>query len=334
MTNHLFLPGISLQQGYINPVYIQYLKDWREDAIQHADIGDVAASVCHQAALIDLVLYGKLRHDWIGIMDEFLMENGIPVAYSVAFGRRLYGFENQLHQSTIHAIHTRWWIEDLQKAGSVDHNFFASLILDKRQTDGLIYDRDVSPTILRHRMKTELTMSMAMAAEILQAAGKLTDILPVELATDITSPTKCPTLGYMSMEYFRLKALQILDYEGLFPVGIEKHIEACAQDLQVGWCDFAMISKIDAYMGTAKRTQRDKPIHSPIIAGHVATLFGKVRDIAKKAQFTQRLNAYSCHLKTNPLDIPSFQMRDIPIRFGVDITPIEAICASFLGNQC
>jgi len=334
MTHHLFLPEIALEQGLINPAYIQYLKDWREVAIQHADNGDVAASVCHQAVLIDLVLFGKLRHDWIGIMDEFLMKSEIPVAYSDIFGKRLYGFESQTNQSTIHAIHTRWWIECLQQSRTVDHNFFANLILGKRQTDGLIYDRDVSPTILRHRMKTELTMSMAMAAEILQAAGKLTNGHFVELATNITCPTKCPTLGYMSMEYFRLKALQILNYENLFPIGIETHLESCAHDLEVGWCDFAMESKIDAYMGTAKRTQRDKPIHSPVIAVQIAALVGKVRDNTKKTQFVQRLNAYSCYLKTNPFDIPSFQMRDIPIRFGVDITPIEAICASYLGNQC
>jgi hypothetical protein len=30
------------------------------------------------------------------------------------------------------------------------------------------------------------------------------------------------------------------------------------------------------------------------------------------------------------LDIPAFQMRDIPIPFGADRTPIEVICASEL----
>lgn len=334
MTQHIFLPNISLEQGFINPAYIQYLKEWRENAIKNADKGDVAASICHQGALIDLVLYGKLRHDWLGIMNEFLMENEVPLAYSKAFGDRLFGFRNQSHQSTIHAIHTKWWIEGIQNAEKVDHDHFASIILGKRQTDGLIYDRDVSETILRHRMKIELTMSMAMSAEILSAAEKLSDVLSIELATDISDPKKCPSIGYMSMEYFRLKALHILGYENFFPVDIDKHIEACTQDLQVGWCDFAIDSKIDAYMGTAKRTQRDKPIHSPLISCFVSSLFGKVSDNSKKAQFIQRLNAYSCHLKSNPLDIPAFQMRDIPIHFGVDITPIETICASFLITQC
>ena len=334
MIEHIFLPGIPLQQGFVHAAYEQYLKEWREEAIQRASDGDVAASMCHQATLIDLVLFGKPRHDWLGVMDEFLMDSGTPLAYSEAFGKRLHHFGHQYRQSTIHAIHTRWWIERLHNEGAVNHNQFAQLVLAKEQSDGLIYDRDISETILRHRMKSELTLSMAMAVEVLRAANKLTGHTPVELATNIVCPTKCPTLGYISMEYFRLKALQILGHETLFPVGIERYIEACAEDLTVGWCDFAMKSKVDAYMGTAKRTQRDKPIHSPLIAYYVATLLSKVQDAKKKGAFTQRLFDYACYLKSNPLDIPAFQMRDVPIRFGADRTPIEVICASFLISQC
>lgn len=95
-----------------------------------------------------------------------------------------------------------------------------------------------------------------------------------------------------------------------------------------------MKSKVDAYMGTAKRTQWDKPIHSPLIATHVAVLIGKVEDAAKRKSFERRLAAYACHLKDSPMDIPAFQMRDVPIRFGEDRTPIEAICSSFLISQC
>lgn len=334
MTEHIFMSGLPLKQGFVHPDHEQYLKEWREEAIRRADDGDVASSICHQATLIDLVLFGKQRHDWLGIMDEFLMDDGTPLAYSEAFGRRLHKFGNQYRQPTVHAIHTRWWIERLNDETAVNHDRFANLMLAKKQNDGLIYDRDISETILRHRMKSELTMSMAMAAEVLQAAHKLTGNIPIEMATNIVCPTKCPILGYMSMEYFRLKALQILGHEQLFPAGIDRHIEACAEELPVGWCDFAIKSKVDAYMGTAKRTQRDKPIHSPLIACHVSSLLAQVQDATKKAAFAQRLTAYACHLKGNPLDIPAFQMRDVPIRFGADRTPIEAICASFLITQC
>jgi hypothetical protein len=95
-----------------------------------------------------------------------------------------------------------------------------------------------------------------------------------------------------------------------------------------------MKAKVDAYMGTAKRTQRDRPIHSPLIACHVSFLLEKVQDAEKKNSLSQRLDTYACHLKNNPLDIPAFQMRDVPIPFGADKTPIEVICASFLITQC
>ncbi len=334
MTQHILIPGLTLQQGFLRPAYEPFLKAWREWAIQRADDGDVAASICHQGTLIDIALIGKPSHDWLGIMDEFLTDNGAPLAYSDLFGTRLHKFGNQYRQSTVHAIHTRWWIECLVRGAAVDHERFADLVLAKKQTDGLIYDQEVSETILRHRMKSELTLSMAMSAEILKAAKKLVDPLGIELATGISSATKCPPLGYMSTEYFRLRALQLLGHEDLFPVGIEGHIESCAHDLPVGWCDFAMKSKVDAYMGTAKRTLRDKPIHSPLIACHVSALFAKVQDEARKNLFVERLAAYASHLNDNPLDIPAFQMRDVPIPFGADKTPIELICASFLITQC
>jgi hypothetical protein len=336
MPHHLILSDVSLGQSFLHPVFEQYVKCWREDAIQRAEAGDVAASTCLQGTLIDLVLFGRVRHAWGEIMDAFLTHNGKPIAYSEAFGRRLHKFLGQYLQTTVHAIHTRWWIQCLVNPSAVDHAAFANMILTKRQTDGLIYDADVSETILRHRMKSEVTLSMAMSAEILQAARMLTGNLPLELATHIVDPRKCPTLGYISAEYFRLHALRTLGYENYFPTGIAEHIDACAKDLPVGWGDFAMKSKVDAYMGTAKRTQRDKPIHSPLIACHVAALVRMISTDGVRAKVNGRLTEYARHLTHQPLDIPAFQMRDVQIPFGSDKTPIEAICASHLiaGCQC
>jgi hypothetical protein len=39
---------------------------------------------------------------------------------------------------------------------------------------------------------------------------------------------------------------------------------------------------------------------------------------------------YSRSLAEGLLDIPAFQMRDVPIPFGSDLTPIKAVCASHL----
>jgi hypothetical protein len=83
-------------------------------------------------------------------------------------------------------------------------------------------------------------------------------------------------------------------------------------------------------MGTAKRTSRDKQIHSPLVACHVGVLSAKVDDPTQRAAIMDRLTIYARNLAENPLDIPSFQMRDVPIPFGADLTPIEAVCASHL----
>jgi hypothetical protein len=330
MATHVILPGVGLEDGFSHPIFERYLKDWREEAINAADNGIAAASVCHQATLIDLLLDGHPRHDWLSVMKDLLTNGERPIAYSDAFGKRLHKFGAQYLQSTIHSIHTRWWIERLVDPSGVDHHKFARMVLAKKQTNGLIYDMDVSETLLRHRMKVELSLSAVMSAEILSVAGVLSDSLKNELSTSLADPRKVPPLGYMTSEQFRLAALRLMGREELFPAGIEEHIEACAEGLEFGWSDFAMKSKVDAYMGTAKRTSRDKPIHSPLVACHVAALSAKVPTVAKRAAISDRLAIYAHYLEQNPLDIPAFQMRDVPIPFGSDMTPIETVCTSHL----
>lgn len=330
MMRHLFLPEVPLDGSSCHPAYAEYMKAWREDVVTRADDGEVAASGCLQGALIDLVSNGKINHDWLGIMDEHLTADARPLAYSERFGAKLHGFGSQYLQSPVHAIHARWWLETALTPDNVDHDRFAAMLLAKRQSDGLIYDADVSETMLRHRMKSELTMSAAMSVEILTAAGKLEGDGARELATNISDPKKCPPLGYMGMEFFRLEALRQLGHDSLFPTGIETAIAACEEGLPYGWCDFSIRSKVDAYMGTAKRTSRDKPIHSPLTAVHVRTLLAAVRPAEEKERLQERMRVYAEHLAKHPADIPAFQMRDVPIPFGTDRTPLEVICASNL----
>jgi len=87
-------------------------------------------------------------------------------------------------------------------------------------------------------------------------------------------------------------------------------------------------------MGTAKRTARDKPIHSPLSALHVLGLVEKVDDQDTRKAIQNRISEYSSHLRDFPMDVPSFQMRDISIPFGADKTAIEIICASNLISKC
>lgn len=330
MIEHIYLPGLNLSQDLFHPYYEEYLREWRDHAFQKADNGEAAASICYQATLIDLVLEGKPDFDWLSVMDDLLLDHEKPLSYSEKYGERLNKFTAQYKQSTIYAIHTRWWLENLIQPNKVDHNAFAALILNKKQSDGLFYDRDVSETTLRHRMKTELTMSAAQSVEILKEAQLLSQESMIELATEIVSPVKCPALGYMSMEYFRFRTLELLNLTNLFPVGISDKMISCSVGLRFGWGDFSMRSKVDAYMGTANRTQRDKPIHSPLIACYVKELSKVVGETEKKDAILARLKEYQLYLTENPTDIPAFQMRDIPINFGSDKTPIEVICASYL----
>jgi hypothetical protein len=117
------------------------------------------------------------------------------------------------------------------------------------------------------------------------------------------------------------------------PVDLLDKLSKCAEGLSVGWCDFAMTSKVDAYMGTAKRTQRDHPIHSPMIACYVSEIIESDHS-ESKSHFAERLELYKHHLKNKPMDIPAFQMRDVPIAFGADVTPVEIICAQELISKC
>ena len=127
-----------------------------------------------------------------------------------------------------------------------------------------------------------------------------------------------------------MQALRILDAVDHFPIGIEESIDACATDLEVGYCDFSMVDKRDAYMGTVKRTARDKPIHSPLTACHVIALTEVIGEALARDRINMRLDEYSRHMEKQPMDIPAFQMRDMPIPFGTDKTPIEVLSAAHL----
>jgi hypothetical protein len=319
---HLLLPELELDAGWLAPEHAAYLREWLTSARDDAEHGDVAASVCLQGAFAELVTAGHLETDWIGVFDEWLTdEAGDPLAYSESFGKRLYKFTGQWKQSTVSAIHTRWWIERI--AGDVDHEHYAQLIL-RKQKAGWIFDHDVSPTIERHRMKSELAQSMAQGIEILDAAGAL-ETRRADLESTLAS---FPQTGYVSAEYFRLKALDRLGAVQHMPADTGDAIARCLLD--AGACDFSLVSKTDAYMGTAKRTARDKMLPSPLSTCQAEEIASAIPDGEQAQAVTTSAANYGKALLAQPMNIPAFQMRDVPIAFGADKTPIEAICASAL----
>ena len=170
-------------------------------------------------------------------------------------------------------------------------------------------------------MKSELLMSMAMGIEILDDNNLLTGHKKQFQATISSFPlTHC-----LSAEYFRLRALKKLDSIELSPVGYSNMLKMC--EAGEGYCDFSLETKVDDYMGTAKRTSRDKLVHSPLaslFAIHIASACEK----SVNEYVMSRVNRFREYLKKNPFDIPSFIMRDINIPFGADLTPLEIIAAS------
>ena len=55
-----------------------------------------------------------------------------------------------------------------------------------------------------------------------------------------------------------MRTLQMLSATNLAPYSLGEIIDPC--ETEEGYCDFSVDSKVDDYMGTAKRTSRDKPI--------------------------------------------------------------------------
>lgn len=313
--------GIDLSQLMIASQYSTWLNTWLQGVVNDVEKGEIASSICLQGILTEFLTQGTLQIDWMGILEEYLQsEDGHPMAYSKQFGKRLYKYDNQWLQSPIHAIHTRWWIEKSVNK-DVDHEFFSDLIESHIQRSGWIYNISVSPTNFRTRMKSEYMMSMAMGIEILKKAHQLSkykDRFSANLSDH-------PLTDYVSSEFFRCISLELLEYPELIPVGLDKVLHACQAG--EGYCDFSISSKIDDYMGVAKRTSRDQAKHSPVSSIHAQYLSQKA---GISEEVYQKLLGFKTYLQQYPFDIPAFNMRDITEPFGTDITPLELIAASYI----
>jgi hypothetical protein len=318
MIEHVFLPSVSLQETEIYPQYRKWLNDWLENVYKNIDIGIIASSVCLQAALSELVLYRKIQTDWLGVLDLYLKnEAGEYLAYSEQFGKLLNGFA-QSKQSPIHAIYTHWWLRKL--LGQTETRTLGQLITHFVQPTGWIYNPAVSQTGIRTRMKSEIFMSQFMGIEILLYEQMLKKDYCLLFEATLSST---PFTGYVSAEYYRLRTLMQLNRTELAPSSISEIFLSC----KAGWgyCDFCLESKVDDYMGTAKRTARDKVIHSPLISLWVKFL---ADTIGNSQDVNNRLKEFGKHLIDEPFDIPAFRMRDIEAPFGIDLTPLELIAVS------
>lgn len=325
MTEHIVVPltdftNITLLRGHRD-----WLESWLHEVEENVEKGIVASSVCFQGIISELALNGGIQTDWVGIMDDLLIdENSHPLAYSERYGAQLYNFRDQWKQVPTHAIYTRWWIDAINGASPSDK--YIDIIESLIQTNGWIYNPRVSPTIIRTRMKSELMMSMAMGIQMLSSYNLLENHADSLVAT-LSGQSQT---GYVGAEYFRLRCLEMMDALEMAPKGIE----TCLMDCEAGkgFCDFAVENKMDEYMGTKKRVDRDEAVHSPLISLYAERMSRYCTDTVQSTVAT-RLSDFGAHLYNNTLDIPAFKMRDLDVPFGTDITPIELICASYIASH-
>ena len=323
MSNHIFFDGVDISSIEVADSYRKWIADWLSTTEKKIDDGEVSSSMCLEGTALELALNKKVVTDWEGILAKYLTDNkGLPIAYSETYGKKLYRF-NAWHQSPVHAVYTRWWIDNLINGEKVDNDFYADLIEKYIQPNGWIYNADVSATVLQHRMKSEYMMSMAMGIDILTSAGcieKQKEQIQATLShTHITD--------YLSAEYFRAVALNKIDSTDLIPKNIPEVIRSC--ESEIGYCDFSLTSKVDAYMGTAKRTSRDQELHSSISCTQALYLATTVEN-GDAENIRKILQKYSSHIKDKPMDIPPFKMRDIESPFGLGISPLEILASSYL----
>ena len=75
-------------------------------------------------------------------------------------------------------------------------------------------------------------------------------------------------------------------------------------------------------MGTAKRSGRDIPVHSALAALHAAYL---IPFCSEETQFQTagRIKHFGDHIKSEPMDIQPFRMREIDLPFGTGLSRLE-----------
>ncbi len=323
MINHIFIPEVDFSTLRLLPEHREWITEWLREVEKDIENGVVSSALCLNGLMAEILLYGRGQTNWQEILNKYLLDsNGGPLTYSEEYGKKLYRF-SQWKQTPVHAVHAHWWIEKFYGTKDEKLSTYSDLIKGFVQPNGWIYNPKVSPTGIRTRMKSELMMSLAMGLEILDSLDSLSEQKHVFEAVLSSAPMS----GYLSAEYFRLRSLQILNRIGLAPSCLSEVFEPCKAG--EGYCDFSVDSKVDDYMGTQKRTSRDKAVHSAISslhAQHVSRFCGEYIQISVGL----RLKNFGRYLFTNPFDIPAFKMRDIDIPFGTELSPLEIMGASYI----
>lgn len=317
--NLIWLPKFKAIHDYQGP-YKDYLFAELEALHCQVDIEMVSASKCLQGVMAELVLFGEVKFDWISVLDSLLIKDSKSLAYSEKYANHLHGFAGQWEQFSINAAYSQFWIRKTLEYPAIDFQYLER----KQQATGVFFDEDISPTIVRHRMKSEIAASTAMVLEINSHQTFLSDIKPELVLSALDDLMLFPRYRYLSLEYFRSHILNSLSQAHFDFEQIRIFLEKCSMETPMGWSDFIMEEKRGPYMGTASRSGRDSNIHSPLLANFASEL---MLSAPTSADFEQRMSDYIDHLNSYPFEIPAFKMRDLPYDFGPGLTMLESMAA-------
>lgn len=325
MRKYLIFPGRLDGDLNLLPEWRNWIENWLYDLNERVERGCISSTECVQGALCEIALHGGTASDWLSVERKLLRDEECrPMAYSHNYGRRLSHFEGQWRQMTVYAIYNSFWLSELQ--GEKNIAKYQRLIYNLIQPDGFIYNPSVSDTQRRNRMKSELLMSLAMGTELLSL-----EKMKRGMRERFEAVLACmPMTNSISAEYFRYQALQNIGCLRQYPEGLGKLLRKC--EAFEGYHDFCVLDKTDDYMGTKKRTQHDVSIHSPLIAAMAQELSCLGEECLRQG-VRERLHRYALNLERNPLEIPAFQMREIPVPFGQGVTPFEILAAAALVCQ-
>lgn len=320
--DYIFLPEFQEQNLVICDEYKDWINCWLYELNENIEKEIISSSECVQGLICER-LTGVESIDWLNVEKSLLRdENGRPLAYSEKYGRQLYKFDSQWKQTPVHAIYNSFWINRFY---GKDISEYRGWILSLIQKDGWIYNPEVSNTQIRTRMKSELMMSLAMGTSIL-----VTEDIGEDLKNKFEATLSEVLLtGYVSAEFFRKIALENIQRTYQRPEGIRDMLHKC--EVGHAYNDFCMDEKTDDYMGTRKRTQHDTAIHTPLITCMAVELSASY-DQESIEMIDHKMKLYADDLKKEPLNIPSFRMRDMESPFGTGITPLEVIAATLIIN--
>ncbi len=300
----------------------EYLAEYLESVSSSIEEECLSASMLMSATYADFILNSKITENWLDIFESQLLDgDSTPVEYTECFGKQLYKF-NCWKQTTVHSNYVWWWLS------STLGNDITEKVLDNlttfKQGSGWFFNKEVSCTNPRTRMKTELLMNLSLTAEI----AKASDTQRTLIANLESTASSVPNLGFLGAEYYRAKCLS-MENEQFQANDLEALFDACSTP--IGFSDFNVTSKKDDYMGTAKRVGRDAAIMSPIINLYAHELSPLVND-ETKTKILVGVKSAMRFLEDNPLNLPGYTIRDTGFLFGSGVTPNEVISSIFLLN--